>query len=102
MMSSRRIELTPKEYETYLAIASKSYGKKPGLPIGIDRGIKSVVSHIKNKITSGVPDLTFADQYKPERCGNSYIIRLDKSKVFVRQRNLNNIGEHFDIPMAEL
>lgn len=96
------IELTPKEYETYLAIASKSYGKKPGLPIGIDRGIKSVVSHIKSKITSGVPDLTFADQYKPERCGNSYIIRLDKSKVFVRQRDLNNIGEHFDIPMAEL
>lgn len=96
------IELTPKEYETYLAIASKSYGKKPGLPIGIDRGIKSVVSHIKNKITSGVPDLTFADQYKPERCGNSYIIRLDKSKVFVRQRNLNNSVEHTDIAIIDL
>ncbi len=95
------IELTPKEYETYLAIARKSYSKKPGLPIGMDRGIKSVISHIKSKITNGVPDLTFADQYKPERCGNSYIIRLEKSKVFVRQRDLNNISEHIVIPITE-
>lgn len=83
------IDLTPKEYDTYYAIAKKSYDKKPGLSIGVDKGIKSVISHIKSKITNGVPDLTFSDQYKPERCGNVYIIRLDRNKVFVRHRNHN-------------
>lgn len=98
----KTIDLTPKEYDTYFAVAKKSYGKKPGLPVGVDKGIKSVISHIKSKITNGVPDLTFADQYKPVRCGNAYIIRLDRNKVFVRQRSLGCSNEYSDQPIAEL
>lgn len=94
------IDLTPKEYETYFAIAKKSYGQKPGLSVNSDRGIKSVISHIKNKISAGVPDLTFADRYKPERHGNAYIIRLEKSKVFVRQRSLDFTSDCNDMPIS--
>lgn len=98
----KRVDLTPKEYETYLAVARKSYGKNPGLPVGTDRGLKPVISHIKSKIINGVPDLTYSDQYKPERCGNAYVLRLDKSKVFVRQRNLDHkTDEYSDIPITD-
>ena len=98
----KRVELTPKEYDTYFAIAHKSYGKKPGLPVGTDRGLKPVISHIKSKITNGVPDLTYSDQYKPERCGNAYIIRLDRKKVLVRKLNLEKDGEPYDVPIIDL
>ena len=93
------VELTPKEYGTYLAIARKSYDEHPGLPIGRNRGIQPVISHIKSKITACVPDLTYADQYKPERCGNSYLIRLDSKKVFVRRLDLQSPGEYTDTPI---
>lgn len=96
------IDLTPKEYNTYLAIARKSYNERPGLPVGTDRGLQSVISHIKSKITNGVPDLTYAEQYKPERKGNVYIIRLDRTKVFVRHRNLANDCEPCDTPITDL
>ena len=95
------IDLTPKEYDTYLSIARKSHARKPGLPVGTDRSIKSVISHIKSKITSGVPDLTYAEQYKPERCGNAYIIRLDSKKIFVRRLDLNNPGHYINIPITQ-
>jgi len=98
----KTIDLTPKEYNTYLSIARKSYNERPGLPVGIDRGLQSVISHIKSKITNGVPDLTYADQYKPERKGNVYIIRLDRTKVFVRHRNLANDCEPCGTPITEL
>ena len=97
----KRVDLTPKEYETYLAIAQRSYSNKPGLPVGTDRGLKPVISHIKSKITNGVPDLTYSEQYKPERCGNAYIIRLDRKKVFVRKLNLEKDGEPHDIPITD-
>lgn len=98
----KTIDLTPKEYNTYLSIARKSYNERPGLPVGIDRGLQSVISHIKSKITNGVPDLTYAEQYKPERKGNVYIIRLDRTKVFVRHRNLANDCEPCDTPITDL
>lgn len=98
----KTIDLTPKEYNTYLSIARKSYNERPGLPVGIDRGLQSVISHIKSKITNGVPDLTYADQYKPERKGNVYIIRLDRTKVFVRHRNLANDCEPCGTPITDL
>ena len=79
----------------------KSYEKRPGLPVGTDRGLQSVISHIKSKITNGVPDLTYSDQYKPERCGNAYIIRLDRKKVLVRKLNLEKDGEPYDIPITD-
>jgi len=98
----KTIDLTPKEYNTYLSIARKSYKERPGLPVGTDRGIQSVISHIKSKITNGVPDLTYAEQYKPERKGNVYIIRLDRTKVFVRHRNLTNDYAPCDTPITDL
>lgn len=96
------VDLTPKEYETYFAIARKSYNKKPGLLIGLDRGIKSVISHIKSKIASSIPDLTYAEQYKPQRCGNVYLIRLDSKKVFVRQHSLTNSNTPNNIPIDKV
>lgn len=98
----KTIDLTPKEYNIYLSIARKSYNERPGLPVGTDRGLQSVISHIKSKITNGVPDLTYAEQYKPERKGNVYIIRLDRAKVFVRHRNLANDCEPCDTPITDL
>ncbi len=98
----KTIDLTPKEYNIYLSIARKSYNERPGLPVGTDRGLQSVISHIKSKITNGVPDLTYAEQYKPERKGNVYIIRLDRTKVFVRHRNLANDCEPCDTPITDL
>ncbi len=98
----KTIDLTPKEYHTYLSIARRSYTERPGLPVGTDRGLQSVISHIKSKITNGVPDLTYAEQYKPERKGNVYIIRLDRAKVFVRHRNLANDCEPCDTPITDL
>ena len=94
------IDLTPKEYVTYFDIAQKSYLPRPGLSVNSDRGIKSVVSHIKNKISAGVPDLTFADRYKPESHGNAYTIRLDRSKVFVRQYTLECASGCNDIAIS--
>jgi hypothetical protein len=94
----KTIDLTPKEYDVFLTIAKRSYSKKPiGLPVGVDKGVKSVISHIKNKISHGVPDLTYAEQYKPQRNGNKYIIRLDSSKVFIRQHSLDCSSEYQDI-----
>ena len=94
----KKIDLTPKEYDVFLTIAKRSYSKKPiGLPVGVDKGVKSVISHIKNKISHGVPDLTYAEQYKPQRNGNKYIIRLDSSKVFIRQHSLDCSSEYQDI-----
>ena len=97
----KKIDLTPKEYDTYLAVARKSYGKRLGLPVGTDRGLKPVISHIKSKITNGVPDLTYAEQYKPERSGNVYIIRLDSKKVFIREHNFTKDSEPCDIPITD-
>ena len=32
--------------------------------------IKRTIDHVKSKISSEIPDLTYSDQYKPERDGN--------------------------------
>lgn len=96
----KKICLTPKEYEVYFQIALKSYkyhGK--GLPVSCDKHIKPIIAHIKSKISGEIPDLTYSDQYKPEREGNAYILRLEKSKVFVRDRLANNNCE--DIPITK-
>ncbi len=98
----KTIDLTPKEYNTYFSIARKSYEKRPGLPVGTDRGLQSVISHIKSKITNGVPDLTYAEQYKPERSGNVFVIRLDCKKVFVRHYDYNNNCEPYDVSIVDL
>lgn len=98
----KKICLTPKEFEVYFQVALKSYKfRAKGLPVSCDKHIKPIIAHIKSKISSEIPDLTYSDQYKPERDGNVYILRLEKSKVFVRVRISNCECEYEDIPIME-
>ena len=58
-------------------------------------------SNIKSKISDDIPDLTYSDQYKPERDGNVYVLRLEKSKVFVRVHTHNCNCEYEDINIVK-
>ena len=72
----------------YFQVAFRSYKSRiKGLPISYNRNIKPTIAKIKATINNEIPDLTYSGQYKPEKSGNVYIIRLDKSKVFVRVRS---------------
>lgn len=98
----KKICLTPREYNVYFQVATRSCkGRIKGLPISCDKYIKSTIAHIKGKISDGIPDMTYSDQYKPERDGNMYILRLDKSKVFVRVYTHNCGCEYEDIPIVK-
>ena len=99
--NEKKILLTPREYDTYFQVAYKTYRSRVrGLPLSGDNGIRQTISHIKNKISSEVPDLTYSEQYKPERSGNLYRLRLDKSKIYVRKRR--SIGDDYeDIPICD-
>ena len=98
----KKICLTPREYETFFQIALKSYkGRTKGLPISCDKNIKPTIAHIKGKISDEIPDLTYSDQYKPERNGNVYILRLDKSKVFVRVHTNDCSCKYKEIPIVK-
>ena len=100
--NEKKICLTPREYEAYFQVALRSYkGRTKGLPISCDKHIKPTIAHIKGKISDEIPELTYSDQYKPERDGNVYILRLDKSKVFVRVRTLDSGCEYDDIPIVK-
>ena len=100
--NEKRICLTPREYDAYFQVAIRSYKARiKGLSISYDRNIKPTISKIKSKISDEMPELTYSDQYKPERDGNAYVLRLDKSKVFVRQRISNCCCEYEDIPIVK-
>ena len=100
--NEKKICLTPREYDTYFQVALRSYkGRTKGLPISCDKNIKPTIAHIKSKISDEIPDLTYSDQYKPERDGNVYVLRLDKSKVFVRVRTHNCGCEYEEIPIMK-
>ena len=100
--NEKKICLTPREYDVYLQIALKSYkSRSKGLPLSCDKHIKPTIAHIKNKIYSEIPDLTYSDQYKPERDGNVYILRLDKSKVFIRVHTHNCGCKYEEIPIMK-
>lgn len=96
----RIVKLMPKRYELYFKIAIATYcSKLKGLPtIKVDR---TVMSHLRSKISEELKDVSFVDQYKPEKTGNTYILRLDKSKVFVRKRIVDNGINYTDIPIIE-
>lgn len=80
----KRIDLTPKEYEVLLKVAKMSVCPgQNGMPVGMVRGIRPVISHLRAKISHSVPDLTFIERYKPVREGNFYRLRLDGGKIFV-------------------
>ena len=100
--NEKKICLTPREYDAYFQVALKSYrSRTKGLPISCDKHIKPTIAHLKSKISIEIPDLTYSDQYKPERDGNIYVLRLDKSKVFVRQRNCHCSCDYEDIPIMK-
>jgi len=100
--NEKKLCLTPREYETYYQVALRSYkGQTKGLSISCDKNIKPTIAHIKGKISDEIPDLTYSDQYKPERDGNVYILRLDKSKVFVRVLTHHCGCEYDEIPIVK-
>lgn len=100
--SEKKVTLTPREYDIYYHVALKSYKSlAKGLSVTYDKHIKPTISKIKSKISENIPDLTFSDQYKPERDGNAYVLRLDKSKVFIRQRTSNYGCEYEDLPIVK-
>ena len=89
-------------YDIYFQVAVKSCKSRiKGLPVTYDKHIKPTIAHLKSKISSEMPDLTYSNQYKPEREGNAYILRLDKSKVFVRVRKSYCGCECEDIPIVK-
>lgn len=99
--NEKKIWLTPKHYDIYFQIALRTYKTRfKGLSVSYDKFMKPTISKIKNIIRNEIPDLTYSDQYKPERDGNVYLLRLDKSKVFVRVRNSECSCECEDIPIA--
>lgn len=100
--NEKKVTFTPREYDIYLQVALKTYkSRTKGLPVTYDKHIKPTIAHLKSKIGSDIPDLTYSDQYKPERVGNAYILRLDKSKVFVRVRSAACGCEYEDIPIVK-
>lgn len=98
----RKMKLTPKWYDLYLQIALKAHrrgGVVRGLPTAqIDR---TSVSKLRNLLSKELKDVSFVDQYKPEKTGNVYTLRLDKSKVFVRNHNKDNYSEYTDVPISK-
>ena len=100
--NEKKITFTPREYDIYFQVALKTYKSRSiGLPVTYDKHIKPTIAHLKSKISSDIPDLTYSDQYKPERDGNVYVLRLDRSKVFVRVRTFNCSCDHEDIPIVK-
>lgn len=100
--NEKKVSLTPKEYDIYFQVALKTYkSRTKGLPVSYDKHIKPTVAHLKSKISCEIPDLTYSSQYKPEREGNAYVLRLDKSKVFVRIRTSNCGCKCEDIPIVK-
>lgn len=97
----RRVKLMPKRYELYYKIATSTYCSRiRGLPISqVD---KTIMSHLRSRLSDELKDISFADQYKPEREGNVFILRLAKEKVFVRKYKIDNFtGTFTDIPITE-
>lgn len=96
----KKICLTPQLYDIYSQVAIRSYKSRiKGLPVSYNRNIKTTIAKIRRIISGEIPDLTYSDQYKPERDGNVYILRLDKSKVYVRVRIPDGDRGYDDIPI---
>lgn len=100
--NEKKVTFTPREYNIYFQVALRTYkSRTKGLPVTYDKHIKPTIAHLKSKIGNEIPDLTYSDQYKPERRGNAYVLHLDKSKVFVRVRNFNCNCEYEDISIVK-
>lgn len=96
----RKVKLMPKRYDLYFQVALKTYcSKSKGLPTSkVDR---TVMAHLRSRLSEELKDISFVDQYKPEKTENVYALRLDKSKVFVRTHKDDNHSEYIEIPIAK-
>ncbi len=96
----RLVKLMPKRYELYFNIATVTYrAKGTGLPAAkVDR---TVMSHLRSRIAEELKDVSFVEQYKPEKVGNAYVLRLEKDKVFVRTYSKANYKDYEDVPIAD-
>lgn len=78
------LQLTPKRYNLYFDIAIKSYFKgQKGMPVTqVDR---TSISHLRNLISECLgTKVSYLEDYKPERKGNSIFLRLEPEKVYRR------------------
>ena len=90
----RELSMTPKRYLLFLHIAMS----KSGVSVAqIDR---TSISHIRSEIAECLLDVSYADQYKPERVGNSFVLKLDREKIFVREYNYSE-GTHEDVKIDD-
>lgn len=96
----RKVQLMPKRYELYFQVVLATHkSKTKGLPTSkVD---KTVMSHLRSQLSTELKDIAFMEQYKPEKIGNMYAIRLDKNKIFVRNYNIENLNEYNDILIAK-
>ena len=100
--NEKKICLPPKHYEIYFQVALRTYRSRfKGLSVSYDKAIRFAISKIRKAITDEIPDLTYSDQYKPEKNENVYVLRLDKSKIFVRVRTSDCSCECEDIPIVK-
>ena len=94
----RKVHLTPKRYQLYLDIACKTYkSRTKGMPANAVPS--ATVSHIRSILSEELRDVTFKDQYIPTRYGNKYVLRLDKTKVFVRARKADEMLAYEYVPI---
>ena len=96
----RKIKLTPQLYELYFRTAIHTYkSKTKGLSAAkVD---KYAMSHLRRQIKEALKDASFAEQYRPEKMGNLYVLRLDKDKVFARSYQLGCYDNFTDIPIEK-
>ena len=100
--NEKRIALLPKEYDTLLDIKLQTYRtKQHGMSIGLNRTqLAPIISHIRKKITTVIPELALAEKYMPQREGNIYKTTLEKQKVFVKQHAMDTMDEVL-VPITE-
>ena len=75
---TKQLILPRKEYEIYYKIVKSGYNRAK------DGNIAPEVSHIKNKLKSILNEVANKDKYLPCREHNTYSIKLEKNKIFVR------------------
>ena len=96
----RILHLTPKRYDLYFNVAFKTFSTRTkGYPCSkVDR---TSMSHLRRIIAEELKDVSYAEQYKPEKNGNSYTLRLNKEKIFVRQYKYGEDMGHIDLPIHD-
>lgn len=95
----RKVSLFPKWYNLYFDVAKETC-RGEGYPVRqvTDR---TIISHIRNTISTEVPEMPFAEQYKPEIVNDKYVLLLEKNKIYYRSRNTGFSTKYEDIPLKK-